>query len=65
MPKPQPRLTASAITVDAAHATMNNARRNYKRQRELFLKSKATLQVAEATFNQAKETCDQQLIETI
>lgn len=65
MSKQLPHLTASAITVDAAHATMNNARRNYKRQRELFLKSKATLQVSEAAFNHAKEACDQQLIETI
>lgn len=63
MKKSKP-LTESAQSVDSSHDTLNNARRNYKRQRELFLKAKTVLQECEYAFNHAKELCDQRLIET-
>jgi len=58
-------LTESASTVDAAHHTLDNARKNLDRKRKLFMEAQIVKQKAQAEFDRLKESHDQKLVETI
>jgi hypothetical protein len=58
-------LSESAKQVDAAHHALNNARKNLKQKRALFMQAQNVQQLAEVEFQKAKDSHDQQLAETV